>query len=207
MSERWTGRFSHYLAMAAGLLACSFTTAAGGPPGCERGDCGILQAASYEHIVVGRIRHVATDDEMRRLYRWAKAGPWKDFADDEADYIKRNRVFVLPADAQDTPVMLHMSHEEYGRLTFHAGDLVRYTPRMAGHAGDGPSIYSALAGCIAVLCRAADTACVGQYRSGVYRRSDGALLDFSSGQVIPGGITIDPLSLLPQTGAGVSPAK
>lgn len=174
-------------------------TAADRPPGCSRGECGLRQAAAYGHIVVGHLLRVATDDEMRKLYRWAKGGAWKGFADDETDYIQRNRVFLLPADAKGTPVMVHMSHEEYRRVPFHEGDLVRYTPRMAGHEGADQSIYSTLAGCIAILCRAGDKACSERYRPGVFRRADGIQLDFNTEKPVAGGIVIDPLSLLPKT--------
>lgn len=182
------------------LLPFATAMAAGRPPGCERGDCGIRQPAAYEHIVIGHLRHVATDAEMSKLHRWARNGPWKELADDEADYLKRNRVFLMTADERGTPVMLHMSHEEYRRVTFHPGDLVRYTPRMAGHDGSDQGIYSILAGCMAILCRSEDSACMERYRPGTFRRTDGLQLDFESGRATAGGIVIDPLSLLPKNG-------
>jgi hypothetical protein len=178
---------------------CSHSLADSSPPGCKMGDCGIQKAVPYWHIVVAQLAHVATDDEMRKIYRWGKSGPWKNFPDDEADYIARNRVFTLPADSKGTPLMLHMSHEEYRRVAFHEGDLVRYTPRMAGHeGGPAPSIYSSLSGCIMVLCRADDKVCAERYRTGVFRFSDGVQIDSKTQEVVPGGVTIDQLSLLPK---------
>lgn len=175
-------------------------TAAGHPPACLVGDCAIRSASAYEHIVIGRLIRVGNDDEMRQLYRWAKSGVWKNFPDDEANYLERNRVLFLPADAKGTPVMLHMSHEEFRRVTFQEGDLVRYTPRVAGsQSSEGPSIYSNLAGCIAILCRAEDKVCAERYRTGVFRRSDGVQVDLKRGKPLAGGFLIDPLSLLPKT--------
>lgn len=174
--------------------------AADKPPGCPKDDCVTRGPSPYPHIVIGRLIRVGTDEEMRQLYRWAKPGVWKDFPDDEADYLERNRVLLLPLDAKGTPAMVHMSHEEFRRVTFRVGDLVRYTPRMAGSpGGEGRSIYSSLAGCIAILCRAEDAACAERYRTGVFRRSDGVQVDPKHGKPVMGGIVIDPLSLLPKT--------
>jgi len=199
MSLMLKTRFAYVVAALLG--SCSSHLLAGSsPPGCRVGDCGIQEAAPYKHIVVARLNHVATDDEMRKIYRWGKSGSWKDFSDDEADYVARNRVFILPADRKGTPLMLHMSHEEYRRVTFNEGDLVRYTPRMAGYQGGETipaSIYSTLAGCIMVLCRAEDKACAEQYQIGVFRHRDGVQIDPRTQEVIAGGVTIDQLSLLP----------
>jgi hypothetical protein len=187
---------------------CAASVAGASPPGCKVGDCGLRQAAPFAHIVVARLSHVVTDDAMRRLYRWGKAGVWKHLPDDEADYLARNRVLVLPADDKGTPLMLHMSHEEYRRLVFHEGDLVRYTPRLAGlphPSGPAPSIYSTLSGCIMVLCRAEDSACAAHYRTGVFRHADGVQIDPRTQQPLPGGVTIDPLSLLPKPAPAKAP--
>lgn len=189
----------------ASLLCAGIALAADAPPGCDAADCGIRRAAAYPHLVIGRLVRVASEAEMRALYRWARAGAWKGFGDSEADYLERNRLLILPADDAGTPVWLHMSHEEYRRVTFQSGDLLRYTPRTAGGSDAAPSIYSALAGCIAILCRAEDRACAQQYRAGVFRRADGVQIDFVTEAPLPAGVTIDPLSLLPRgASAGVS---
>lgn len=189
------------------LSICLASTSHAVPLGCKSGNCGLNQGP-YPNIVVGRLAHIASDDEMHAVYRWAKQGVWQQLADDEADYLDRNRLFVLPVDDHGQPVLVHMSHDEYRRVTFQEGDLVRYTPRMAGNDGAAPgnkSIYSSLAGCIAILCRAADQKCQQQYRSGVYRRSDGVQLDARTDKPVKGGITIDPISLLPKSESATNP--
>jgi len=125
---RWV--FSMFLA-----YATVTALAADQPPGCPRGDCGLRQAAAYPNIVIGRLVGIASDDEMHKLYHWAKQGAWRTFSDDEADYLHRNRLFIVAAGEQSTPVMLHMSHEEYKNVTFNEGDMVRYIPHRRGHEG------------------------------------------------------------------------
>jgi hypothetical protein len=189
------------------LSVCLASASHAAPLGCKSGNCGLSEGA-YPNIVVGRLDHIASDDEMHAVYRWAKQGVWKQLLDDEADYLERNRLFVLPADERGQQVLVHMSHDEFRRVTFQEGDLVRYTPRMAGNDGATPgtkSIYSSLAGCIAILCRAEDQKCQQQYRPGVYRRGDGVQLDARTDKPVKGGIAIDPISLLPKSESATNP--
>lgn len=196
-------------ALLLGLMAATLGQVAhAAPPGCTVGDCGLRTASAYEYLVIARVGRIATDEEMRRLYGWAKPRIWRDFQDDEADYLRRNRLFVLPADRAGAPVMVHMSHEEFRRVGFEPGDLVRYIPHVRGaHPGADESLYSDLAGCIAVLCRASDPACASQYRTGVFRRADGVELVFRTQQPKPGGVVVDPVSLLPQSKGAGAPSR
>ncbi|MDY0013663.1 MAG: hypothetical protein RBS40_12315 [Rhodocyclaceae bacterium] len=191
-----------------GLLAATFGQATASPspehpPGCAIDTCGLRQSTGYEHLIIGPLAGIATNEEMSRLFQWAKPRIWRDFQEDEADYLRRNRLFILPADEAGTPVMVHMSHEEFRRVSFEPGDLVRYIPHIRGaHPGVDESLYSDLAGCIAVLCRASDQACISRYRTGVFRRTDGIQIDFKTGRPQPGGVVIDPVSLLPSSDGG-----
>jgi hypothetical protein len=71
--------------------------------------------------VVGRLAHIASDDEAKCL--------------------DRNRLLVLPVDDRGQQVV-HMSRDEFQRVTFQEGDLVRYTLRMVGNDWTAPDIQS-----------------------------------------------------------------
>ena len=192
-----------------GGLVCvvSLLAAAGEtPPGCPAGNCGLGEAAPYEYIVIGRPLRILDEEEMRRLYRWAKAGVWKDFSDDEADYLARNRVILMPTGVADEEVLVHMSLLEYQSSVFGTSELVRYTPRMFPDTFDenGRPIHSALAGCVAILCGAGDAACMDRYHPGVFRRSDGVQMDLQADAPKKDGVVIDPVSLLPLAGETAS---
>jgi hypothetical protein len=197
---RWLCGFFLY---AVALLATAGET----PPGCPTGNCGLDEIAPYKYIIIGRPLRILDEEEMRRLYRWAKAGVWKDFADDEADYLARNRVLLMPTGITGKEVLVHMSLVEYQSSVFGTNELVRYTPRMLPETFDenGRSIHSALAGCVAVLCGAGDMVCVARYHSGVFRRSDGAQMDLQTAAPRKDGIVIDPVSMLPLTSDTASP--
>lgn len=170
-------------------------------PVCPKGGCGIGKPVLYPNIVIGPLQHVASDTEMRKFYRWAKAGPWKKFPDSEDDYVARNRLFVVPVDKQGTPVILHMCRQEYDQVDFHTGDLIRYTTHIGPNphqSGPAPMKFSTIAGCIMIVCRAEDKACWGHYQQGVFRRADGVQIDFKTGKPIPDGIVIDTVSMLPK---------
>jgi hypothetical protein len=168
------------------------------PPGCP-GDCGLGEVAPYKYIIIGRPLKILNEEEMRRLYRWAKTSVWKDFPDDEADYLARNRVILMPTGVAGKEMLVHMSLVEYQSSVFGTSELVRYTPRMLPETFDenGRSIHSDLAGCVAVLCSAGDVACAARYHPGVFRRSDGVQMDLQTAVPKNDGIVIDPVSMLP----------
>jgi hypothetical protein len=176
------------------------------PPGCSAGDCGLDEIAPYKYIIIGHPLKILDEEEMRRLYRWAKTGVWKDFLDDEADYLARNRVLLMPTDIAGKEILVHMSMVEFQSSVFGTNDLVRYTPRMLPETYDenGRSIHSDLAGCVAVLCSAGDKACAVLYRPGVFRRSDGIQMDLQTAAPKADGIVIDPVSMQPITDAASS---
>lgn len=197
---------------AAGLVLClsmalSAWAAAGSPPGCAEGDCGLKagQPEPYPHFVIAPVAQLPNEDEMRRLYRWAKGSEsqelWKSFADDEADYVKRNQLFVLPAGESGQPVMVHMSADEFRLMDFQIGDWVRYSPRLEGRSREAAGIadrFSALAGCILILCRKGDERCIGRYRAGIYRMEDGVEMSLTGDKPVENGVTIDTVSMLPK---------
>jgi hypothetical protein len=169
------------------------------PPGCPAGDCGLSESGArpFDAIVLGAPKKVLTLDEMRALYRWAKPRVWRDFPDDEADYLDRNRVVLLPTGAPGKDVLVHMARSDYFPEAYRPGALVRYTPRAMPdtYTPDGRPAHSALAGCVALVCGAGDAACLAEYPTGMFRFNDGIELDPRTKTPLPNGRRIDPVSL------------
>jgi hypothetical protein len=171
------------------------------PPGCpvDSGDCGLAESGlePYNVILIGHPLKTLDDDEMRALYRWAKTRMWKDFPDDEADYLERNRVMLMPTGAPGQYVFVHLAKVSHDPEFFIPASLIRYTPRAMpeSYTPDGRPIHSVLAGCIAVLCTAGDEACFREYPRGMFRFNDGVELDPANKKVLPHGRIVDPVSL------------
>ncbi|MDR2259798.1 MAG: hypothetical protein LBE06_02465 [Azoarcus sp.] len=171
------------------------------PPGCPKGsgDCGLSASGlePFDAIVVGHPLKILSDDEMRALYRWAKTRMWKDFPDDEADYLARNRVMLLPVDAAGRAVLVHMAVTDYIPEVYLPGALIRYTPRAMPETyyPDGRPVHSVLAGCAGVMCTAGDAACPGDYPRGMFRFNDGVELDPRTRKPLAHGRHIDPISM------------
>jgi hypothetical protein len=173
----------------------------GVPPACpvDSSDCGLAAAglAPYDAILIGQPLKILSTDEMRALYRWAKARAWKDFPDSESDYLERNRVMLMPTGAPGQYVFVHFASVDH-EPTFHTpAALMRYTPRSMpeSYYPDGRPIHSALAGCVAVLCVAGDDACFGEYLRGMFRFNDGVELDPLAKTPLPNARIVDPVSL------------
>ncbi|MDR2451921.1 MAG: hypothetical protein LBE85_09200 [Candidatus Accumulibacter sp.] len=183
------------------LLPCAAARAEDTPPGCPKGsgDCGLAESGlePYNVILIGHPLKTLDDGEMRALYQWAKTRMWKDFPDNEADYLDRNRVMLMPTRAPGQYVFVHLARVSHDPEFFVPASLIRYTPRAMpeSYYPDGRPIHSVLAGCIAVLCTAGDTACFGEYPTGMFRFNDGIELDPASKKPLPGGRIVDPVSL------------
>jgi len=124
---------------------------------------------------------------------------------------------TLPADAEGfrqaiQPISLRLpsgrsytvliTQKEAQAAPSQVGDFVRYAPHR-GVNEKPPTEADALAywlttGCVAVLCRAGDNACIGGYRSGVYSATDGTQLTLDGRAADPGGGRIDPYSMRPR---------
>ena len=169
------------------------------PPGCPVGDCGITTSGlkPYDVIVVGHPLKVLNDDEMRALYRWAKARAWKDLPDDEADYLERNRVMLMPTGKDGNPVFVHLARNDYDPEQSVPAALIRYSPREMpdSYYPDGRPVHSVLAGCVAILCTANDTGCMKDFPTGMFRHKDGVELNPRTKAVLPDGRTVDPKSM------------
>lgn len=191
-----TGRI---LPVLCAVLWMSVAHAGETPPGCPAGDCGLTESGArpFDAIVIGSPRKVLSLDEMRALYRWAKSRVWRDFPDDEADYLARNRVALLPTGAAGKDVLVHMAVTDYFPEAYLPGALIRYTPRAMpdSHTPDGRPVHSVLAGCVALVCSAGDTACLKEYPTGMFRFNDGIELNPDTKTPLPNGRRIDPVSL------------
>jgi hypothetical protein len=175
------------------------------PPACPVGNCGIAGIRPYDAIIIGQPRKILSDDEMRALYQWAKTRAWKDLPDSEEDYLERNRVVLLPTGVEGRDVLVHMATVDYDAASYVAEALIRYTPRSMPETyyPDGRPIHSSLAGCVALLCAAGDTACFEKHPQGLFRHQDGVELDPNSKTPLDNGRVIDPVSMRVKTTAQI----
>jgi len=171
------------------------------PPGCASGDCGLRSSSAYPGLVIGVLQHVYDDNEMRKLYRWGKStNVWRDFDDDLDDFLARNRVLRISVGKARRPVIVIISKAEYEGAPTLPGDLLRYVPLRAHHDAEGrkaPSRFSALSGCVAILCREVDSSCFKNYEEGFFNKSTGAEIDERTEITIPSGKAVDPMTALP----------
>ena len=164
--------------------------------------CGIEQEGAYPHLIVGRVDGVASAEQSAALFQaMRKAGHWKALpADPEAFRQAVQPVSIrLPSGRPHTVLI---TQKEAQAAPLKAGDFVRYAPHR-GVNEKPPTQADELAywlttGCVAVLCRGADQACVGAYREGVYRASDGVQLRSDGHAQARGGAPIDPYSMRPR---------
>lgn len=173
---------------------------------CGRGRCGIQQDGSYPHLVIGSIRHIATEAEGRQIFRKARAqGYWSPLPADATRFAKTIRAVSIltqtPSGA--VPVTMLMGEDEFRGAPLKVGDLVRYTPHDKAHErspDDSPAgrAYWQLIGCVMVVCTAKDDACKSRYQAGVYQRATGNPLQLGSGLPWQGISPVDPISLLPK---------
>ena len=164
--------------------------------------CGIEQEGAYPHLIVGRVDGVASAEQSAALFQaMRKAGHWEALpADPEAFRQAIQPVSIrLPAGRSYTVLI---TQKEAQAAPLKVGDFVRYAPHR-GVNETPPTQADALAywlitGCVAVLCRGVDQACIGGYRDGVYRAGDGVQLTSDGHAQAPGGARIDPYSMRPR---------
>lgn len=180
--------------------------AAASKPDCKADRCGLHADGPYPDYVVGTVAHIGTDADMRRVFDWTRHhGYWKALPDTLAPYLKDVELvtIALPPAVARRPITVFVTHEEFAVSPYRIGDLVRYSPHGADHEApprpdrDDGLLFHGLTGCVALLCRAGDRACVRRYVEGVFTKADGRQVDLATGKVIPGGLRIDPVSMLP----------
>ncbi|MDA8093982.1 MAG: hypothetical protein M0T84_08740 [Betaproteobacteria bacterium] len=172
---------------------------------CAGPRCGLLSDGAYSNLVIGRLVHVGTAADMRKVYRWAKThGYWKSLPDATAPYLRDVKLvtIALPHSIANRPVSVFMQMEEYTAMPLAVGELVRYSPHDSAHEeaakGDAAELafFHGLTGCVAVLCQQNDPACIKRYRQGVFTKAQGKPVDLATGAVAS-GTGINPVSLLP----------
>ncbi|MDA8383508.1 MAG: hypothetical protein M0037_10685 [Betaproteobacteria bacterium] len=142
---------------------------------------------------------------MRQVLGWAKAhGLWKSLPDSPTPYLRDVKLvtIALPHAVAQRPVTVFMQTDEYAAMPLASGELVRYSPHDSEHeeaaTGDAAelALFHGLTGCIAVLCRQNDSACIKRYRQGVFTKAQGRPVAPATGAIAssPG---INPISLLP----------
>jgi hypothetical protein len=168
---------------------------------CAHG-CGMEQEGAYPHLVVGTVDGMASAQQsaalfqaMRKAKRWAALPP-----DREAFAQAVQPVSIRLPSGRSYTVLI--AQNEAQAVPLHAGDFVRYAPHRSINEKP-PTQAEALAywrttGCIALLCRAGDQACVAGFRGGLYRATDGVELAPGGLAALPGGSRIDPYSMRPR---------
>lgn len=181
------------------------------PFDCKHNRCGLLAKGNYGNIVIGTVERVANEQDMRKVYTWARAhGYWRSLAPGMDGYLRSVKVLslsvVIPDRHSVRSVTVLMTPKEFNTAILKPGDQVRYSPHDAEHERkERPTepkarAYWDLVGCVAMICGAKDTSCRTRYRSGVYRHDSGREVDPKTGRVLAHGARIDPVSLLPIAG-------
>lgn len=194
---------------ALGLLGV-MTPARAAPPnssalGCATHQCNLHADGPYPNYVIGVLVHVGTNAEMKQVFQWAKHHDyWQALPDSPAPYVKHVKLVTirLPPSLAERPVTVFMQQEEFTSAPLSVGDLVRYRPhgRKPGVPLNAPkkaALYHGLTGCVATLCRQSDPACYKRYRQGVFTKTQGRQVNLHTGAVIPDGLRINPVSMLP----------
>lgn len=189
------------------LCGAVFAVAAAGPFDCKRHECGLPEDGFYPKIVVGTLLAVATREQAIGVLDGAhKHGWWAAVPEGNSDEYLNSVALVAIQSTQAVPLTVMMTPQELAGAPLSPGDLVRYTPHLAGHerpSYNGPhaETYYALTGCVAVLCSASDKPCFRRYRAGIYRLSDGVEVGLEGDAPVPGGARIDPQTILPVSSA------
>ena len=164
---------------------------------------------SYPHIVIGIFQTAATRKQSERLFHDMRQQQlWPLLPTDASEfYAAVQPVAIRLNDGKLLAVLI--SQEEAHVAPSQPGDLVRYSPHFGAHeippADLNERAYWSVDGCVAVLCRAKDKACLKTYAQGVFRHGDGVQISATSFNPMAHGRVIDPQSMLPRTETRVGP--
>lgn len=172
---------------------------------CSAKHCNLAADGAYTQLVIGRVAHLGTTEDLQQVYHWAQShGYWKSLPKDEAAYLRDVKLIAIavPSRSGDRTITVFMQQDEFVAAPFAVGDLVRYSPHSASHEvpkgnGDDLALYHGLTGCVATLCRQGEAACFKRYRLGVFTKAEGLPIDPETGAIEKNGVRINPLSLLP----------
>lgn len=169
---------------------------------CPNNLCRLAADGAYANLIVGKLVHVATDEEFEQVFQWAKGQKqWQQLPDTFNSYQKYVSLVSIQAAADSKPISVFLTREEYDAAPFEIGALVRYRPHNdewpAPETAEARILFYGLTGCVATLCAANDTACNARYLPGVYNMQ-GQAVDYSSNTVSSKTPLVDPDSLLPK---------
>ncbi len=189
--------------MISGLFG-NFALADSMPPICAANHCGLFSDGAYPNLVIGKLAHIGTDEEMKQVYQWAKShGYWQNLPNSADPYFHDLKLvtITLPPGQGNGTITVIMQKEEFNSAPYVVGDLVRYSPHDAVHEApkgsvDAITLFHKLSGCVATLCRQGDATCAKSYQDGVFNTTQGIPVSLKTGQEVD-GTRINPLSLLP----------
>ncbi|WP_018608235.1 hypothetical protein [Uliginosibacterium gangwonense] len=174
----------------------------GKPFDCSR-KCGLPVEAPYPNIVVGTIDGVATEQQSKQIYTWARRhGYWKNLPASSDKFWSVVQLVSLSINGKRSITVL-VSQSEERAAPLKEGDWARYAPHRTTR--DKPAAddieglaYWASGGCILVMCRGEKSICDGHYIPGIYQSSDGTALKDDGKTVDHAARPIDPRSMLPR---------
>jgi len=172
------------------------------PFDCSKNRCGIVIDAPYPNLVVGAIDGIASPSQAASMLVSAqKLGLWRLFPADGAAFASEIQpISVSIAPGRSITILAATSETRLSNLKI--GQLVRFAPHRGLNEKPRPNDpYWVGVGCVILLCVPDDMACEAFYRPGVYKLSNGAELDATGENVLPGGISIDTFSMRPKTKA------
>jgi len=167
---------------------------------CPNQLCEFAADGAFDKFVVGKVVHVANDDEFKTVLQVAKQqGYWQTLLDDFSIYAEAARLVSIQYSPTKKPVSLFMLQKEFDAAPLHKDDFVRYRPHnLEWEIPRSPAeniLFATLTGCIAQLCSASDQDCAKQYQSGIYAL-DGKAYDFA-GSLLLNISPINPETLKP----------
>ncbi|MHB8921605.1 MAG: hypothetical protein ACYC3N_11345 [Halothiobacillus sp.] len=197
--------------VAASLCAFYALPAVAQPFDCMHHQCGLLAHESTPDIVVGVVESVATPEQMMSVFHWARAhGYWQKVPANAQDYLDFMQLISISVKGTGTrSVTVSMTREEYNSGPLKPGALVRYAPHdlfgnsaayrnSITHQDPVKESYWWVLGCVAQLCAPQDDRCLARYQQGRFDWHTGSQLHLETGQAMPHGVVIDPVTLLPK---------
>ncbi len=167
---------------------------------CPNQLCQLAADGAFDKFVVGKIVHIANDDEFKTVLQVAKQqGYWQTQPDDFSIYAEAARLVSIQYSPTKKPVSLFMLQKEFDAAPLHKDDFARYRPHnLEWEIPKSPAenaLFATLTGCIAQLCSAEDKLCMEKYHSGIFAL-DGKAYDLK-GNALTHATSINPETFQP----------
>lgn len=172
------------------------------PFDCSK-NCGLPEDAPYPNIVVGTVDGVATEEQSKQIFAWARRhGFWKTLPASNDKFWQSVQLVSLNVKGKRSMTFL-ISQSEAKAAPFIMGDWARFSPHRGAHEKPPENDKEALAywnavGCVLVMCRGGKSVCDGRYLAGIYRTDDGVALKNDGKTDDLTARPIDPNSMLPR---------